>query len=508
MNNCFVTTPIYYLNSDPHIGHAYTNVIGECIVNWEKLKQNKTFFLTGTDEHGQKVENSARNFNKSPIEFVDYYAKIFQNLADILGIQYNDFIRTTEDRHCKAVQELWRILKSKGFIYSGCYKGWYSIRDEAFYDESEIVDGKAPTGAVVEWREEESYFFKLSSFQDKLLAFYKQNSNFIMPHSRMNEVANFVSSGLKDLSVSRTNFTWGVKVPDDDRHVVYVWIDALTNYISALGFPNKSSERYQDFWQNGKKIHVIGKDILRFHAVYWPAILMACDLPLPNCLVAHGWWLNDGEKISKSLGNVIDPFALIEKFGCEYFKYFMLTETGINNDGNYKESRFIEKINNDLANNFGNLISRTTNMIVQYFDGVVNQPKIGDAKHDCKFQKLESFAEDFIEKYKKAMDEYKFNVASQDAMAFSTEINKFIDDSKPWVLGKSSEESDRILLNDILYTAINMIEILVISMIPFIKDSGVKILSELGVENCSLEFKNKSKFYKISSKINIFNRLV
>jgi methionyl-tRNA synthetase len=503
MNNCFVSTPIYYVNSDPHIGHAYTNVISECIVNWEKLKQNKTFFLTGTDEHGQKVETSAKNADKSPIEFVDYYAGIFKELADSLNIQYDDFIRTTEDRHAKAVQECWKILKNNGFIYLGHYKGWYSVRDEAFYDESEIIDGKAPTGAPVEWREEESYFFKLSAFQDKLLNFYKENPDFIMPHSRANEVINFVEGGLKDLSVSRTNFTWGIKVPDDERHVVYVWIDALINYISALGFPDCSVERYKDFWENSKKIHVIGKDILRFHAVYWPAMLMACDLPLPSSLVAHGWWLNDGQKISKSLGNVIDPSELMKKFGCEYFKYFMLTETGINNDGNFKESRFIEKINNELVNNFGNLVSRTTNMIVQYFFGIVNKPKNDDEE----ILKLKDLCDDCIEKYKKAMDEYKFNVAAQDLMAFSSEINKFIDEKKPWVLGKSADEKDRKILNDVLYTALDMVRVLTVLMIPFIKDSATKILNDLSIQTYSLVFDSEPECYKIEKKINIFNRL-
>jgi methionyl-tRNA synthetase len=504
MSFSYITTPIYYVNSDPHIGHAYTNVISEAIANWEKFKGSKTFFLTGTDEHGQKIETAAKNLGKEPSEFVKIYADVFKNLADKLEIGYDDFIRTTEDRHKKVVQELWKILQNKGFIYLGHYKGWYSIRDEAFYDESELIDGKAPTGAPVEWREEESYFFKLSEFQNKLLEFYKKNPDFIIPNSRAHEIVNFVSGGLKDLSISRTNFTWGVKVPSDEKHVIYVWIDALTNYISALGL---DTEKYKNYWVESKKIHVLGKDILRFHAVYWPAILMACDLPLPNHLVTHGWWMNDGQKISKSIGNVIDPFNLIEKYGLEYFKYFFLTETGINNDGNFKDERFIEKINSDLVNNFGNLVSRTTNMAIQYFNGKVTKP---DDKYLGDFRDLLNAKEIFIKNYIQSMNEYKFNVASGEFMSFATEVTKFTDNMKPWSLAKKiNEDGVTQLLNAVLYFSLDMVRVLTLALVPFLKQTSSLILKELGLQSWSIkDLSDVSPIgYDIDEKLNLFKRL-
>eukprot|EP00977_Amphora_coffeiformis_P029695 scaffold42408_cov176-Amphora_coffeaeformis.AAC.4 len=308
-----ITTPIYYVNDKPHIGHAYTSTACDVIARFMRLSGRDVFFLSGTDEHGQKVEQSAANRGMNPQDFVDEVSVNFRELLDLLNISNDAFIRTTEEAHKASVQHLWNVMVDKGYIYLGNYEGWYSVRDECFYNESELVDGKAPTGADVEWvSKEESYFFKLSEFQDKLLQFYEDNPDFIAPESRRNEVVSFVKGGLRDLSISRTSFQWGVKVPKDDGHVMYVWIDALTNYISALGYPNEGSDsNYSKFWPGA--LHVVGKDILRFHAVYWPAMLMAADLPLPKRLFAHGWWTKDGQKISKSLGNVIDPVELCEK---------------------------------------------------------------------------------------------------------------------------------------------------------------------------------------------------
>jgi methionyl-tRNA synthetase len=499
MKNCLITTPIYYVNGAPHIGHAYTNMVASCIVEWKKLQYYQTFFLTGTDEHGQKVETTARNAQISVEDFADQNSKIFRDLADFLKIEYDDFIRTTEDRHKKAVQILWQILEKNGYIYLGSYEGWYSMRDEAFYDESELIDGKAPTGADVQWHKEESYFFKLSKFQDKLLDFYYKNPNFILPANRFDEVINFVKGGLKDLSISRTSFKWGIPVPNNEKHVIYVWIDALTNYISALNFSeDKKDSKYQNFWENSEKIHVIGKDILRFHAVYWPAMLMAADLPLPNHLIAHGWWIKDGEKISKSLGNVIDPFELGQKFGIDYMRYFFLTECGLNTDGNYTESRFAEKINGDLVNNFGNLLSRTTNMAVQYLKGEIVK-KDGEI-YDSFFENRSEFLQNFV----MFMDEYKFHAAANEIFRFSGMINQFIDQYKPWILAKNEEMN---LLNDVLYLAIHGIKTILICLKPFIPLKVDEILKILNFESDFSKIDEKENKLFIKEKVNCFARI-
>ena len=306
-----ITTPIYYVNDKPHIGHAYTSTACDVIARFMRLKGREVCFVSGTDEHGQKVEQSAAKIGVEPQAFVDDVSKTFRDLLHVLNISNDVFIRTTEDRHKKAVQHLWQTLVEKDAIYLGSYEGWYSVRDECYYNESELVEGKAPTGSDVIWQEKEpTYFFRLSAFEDRLLEYYKNNPDFIAPESRKNEVVGFVSGGLRDLSISRTSFNWGVPVPDDDDHIMYVWIDALANYISAIGYPN-DQEQFQKFWP--ASLHIVGKDILRFHAVYWPALLMAADLPVPRRVFAHGWWTKDGEKISKSLGNVIDPLELVEE---------------------------------------------------------------------------------------------------------------------------------------------------------------------------------------------------
>mmetsp|Transcript_29875 Transcript_29875/g.33546 ORF Transcript_29875/g.33546 Transcript_29875/m.33546 type:complete len:406 (-) Transcript_29875:14-1231(-) len=307
-----ITTPIYYVNDKPHIGHAYTSTACDVIARFMRLSGREVFFLSGTDEHGQKVEQSAEKKGIPPQEFVDDVSQNFKDLLDLLEITNDKFIRTTEDDHKKSAQHMWKVLVDKGYIYKGTYSGWYSVRDECFYNDSELIDGKAPTGAEVEWvAKEDSYFFKLSAFEDKLLDYYDANPDFIAPQTRRNEASSFVKGGLRDLSVSRTSFTWGIPVPDDEGHIMYVWMDALTNYMSALGYPNNDNgSNFSKFWPAA--LHIVGKDILRFHTVYWPAFLMAADLPLPKRVFAHGWWTKDGEKISKSLGNTIDPVGLVE----------------------------------------------------------------------------------------------------------------------------------------------------------------------------------------------------
>ena len=364
MENKYFTTPIYYVNDKPHIGHAYTSISVDVLKRFYKLRGYGSYFLTGTDEHGQKVEKAALDKGVDPKKFTDQVSENFRALSDILNLDNDDFIRTTEDRHIKSVQNLWNRLLENDEIYLSKYSGWYSVRDEAFVAENEITekDGKKfnSFGSELTWVEEESYFFRLSKWQDRLLELYDSIPNFVHPKSRLNEVKSFVSGGLKDLSISRTTFKWGIDVPNDDKHIMYVWLDALTNYISALGFPDQENEKYKNFWPG---IHVVGKDILRFHAVYWPAFLMAAGLKPPKQIVAHGWWTNEGEKISKSLGNVIDPIELIRVYGLDQVRYFLMREVPFGNDGDFSKDAMINRINGDLSNNFGNLMQRVLSFI-------------------------------------------------------------------------------------------------------------------------------------------------
>ena len=364
MENKYFTTPIYYVNDKPHIGHAYTSISVDVLKRFYKLRGYGSYFLTGTDEHGQKVEKAALDKGVDPKKFTDQVSENFRALSYILKLDNDDFIRTTEDRHIKSVQNLWNRLLENDEIYLSKYSGWYSVRDEAFVAENEITekDGKKfnSFGSELTWVEEESYFFRLSKWQDRLLELYDSIPNFVHPKSRLNEVKSFVSGGLKDLSISRTTFKWGIDVPNDDKHIMYVWLDALTNYISALGFPDQENEKYKDFWPG---IHVVGKDILRFHAVYWPAFLMAAGLEPPKQIVAHGWWTNEGEKISKSLGNVIDPIELINVYGLDQIRYFLMREVPFGNDGDFSKDAMINRINGDLSNNFGNLMQRVLSFI-------------------------------------------------------------------------------------------------------------------------------------------------
>ncbi|MEK9848844.1 MAG: methionine--tRNA ligase, partial [Rhodospirillaceae bacterium] len=362
----YITTPIYYVNDLPHIGHAYTTLACDVTARFKRLDGYDVFFLTGTDEHGQKVEKSAALAGVEPQAFTDRVSQNFLDLTKAMNFSQSQFIRTTETRHKEACQEIWRRLQDNGHIYLGKYSGWYAVRDEAFYDESELKtaeDGKktAPSGAEVEWVEEPSYFFDLSKWQDKLLDFYEKNPDFIAPQSRRNEVISFVSGGLKDLSISRTSFKWGVPVPNDPEHIMYVWLDALTNYLTATGFPGPYNEGCADFWP--ADLHMVGKDILRFHAVYWPAFLMGAGIELPKRIFAHGWWTNEGQKISKSLGNIIDPYEISEKYGLDQVRFFLLREVPFGNDGDFSQNSMINRINSELANDLGNLLQRSLSMV-------------------------------------------------------------------------------------------------------------------------------------------------
>ncbi len=368
----FITTPIYYVNDTPHLGHAYTTVACDVLARFMRLDGRHVRFLTGTDEHGQKVEQSARANGESPQEFTDRISATFREMARLLDISNDDFIRTTEPRHIRGVQALWRELERRGEIYLGRFAGWYSVRDEAFYDEGELVDGKAPTGAEVEWLEEENYFFRLSAWQDRLLEFYEANPDAVAPRSRRNEVISFVRSGLRDLSISRTSFSWGIPVPGNPKHVIYVWLDALANYITAIGYPDTRDPEFATFWP--ADIHVVGKDILRFHAVYWPAFLMAAGIEPPRRVFAHGWWTVEGQKMSKSLNNFIPPKQLVDSYGLDPVRYFLLRELPFGSDGDFSRRAVVGRLNGDLANDFGNLAQRVLVMINRNCAGCVPEP--------------------------------------------------------------------------------------------------------------------------------------
>jgi methionyl-tRNA synthetase len=367
----YVTTPIFYVNGAPHIGHAYAVVAADVMARWKRLDGYEVFFLTGTDEHGQKVEQAARDAGLDPQGFTDRISAEFQDMARVMGASNDDWIRTTEPRHKVSTAELWRRIQAAGDIYLGHYEGWYAVRDEAFYDEEELVtrpDGTrlAPTGAPVAWMQEPSYFFRLSAWQDRLLKFYEENPDFIAPAARRNEVLGFVRGGLHDVSISRTTLKWGIPVPDAPGHVMYVWLDALNNYVTACGFPDETAPRWR-FWP--ADLHLIGKDILRFHAIYWPAFLMSAGLPVPRRVFASGWWTVEGEKMSKSLGNVIDPRELVATFGLDPVRFFMLREVPFGNDGDYSRRALIGRMNNELANDLGNLAQRSLSLIARNCEG-------------------------------------------------------------------------------------------------------------------------------------------
>ncbi|QOD38847.1 methionine--tRNA ligase [Candidatus Wolbachia massiliensis] len=473
--NLYITTPIYYVNDNPHIGHAYTSLLCNVIARFMKLAGKNVKFTTGTDEHGQKIEKAAKAKEMQPKEFTDEVSVSFKELAKCMNFQYDDFIRTTEERHEKAVIALWNRLKERGQIYLDSYSGWYSVRDEAFYQESELIDGKAPTGAEVQWIKEESYFFRLSNWQDKLLKLYDNQPNFIFPESRKNEVVSFVKSGLTDLSISRTSFNWGIKVPGNDKHVIYVWIDALTNYLTSIGFPTIEGEEYNRFWANGSSfnVHVIGKDILRFHAVYWPAILFAADLPLPKQIAVHGWWLNEGEKISKSLGNVIDPIGLAEEFGVDQLRYFLLREASFGQDGNFSKKNMINRINSELANNIGNLVQRTISFLHKQCSGAVptvdqSLLKNEESLPDCKA---------ILDQVMDHLSKYEFNHIILLIINISSEANAYIDKSAPWTLSKT----DRERMSLVIYKLLEYIRIIGILLQPIVPKSAEMILDQLQI---------------------------
>ena len=492
----FITTPIYYVNDVPHIGHAYTTIACDILSRFSKLKGDQTFFLTGTDEHGQKVEKAALSKKKDTQDFVDEMSQNFRDLIPYLGCQIDDFIRTTEERHKIATQFLWNKLKDNDEIYLSNYEGWYSIRDEAFYLESELTKTEngfiAPSGAPVEWVKEESYFFKLSKWEDKLIKYYEKNPKSILPNSRYNEVLSFIKGGLKDLSISRTTFKWGVEVPETDNHVMYVWIDALCNYITALNYPNTNNESFKTFWPG---IHIVGKDILRFHAVYWPAFLMAAGLEPPKQIFAHGWWTNEGQKISKSIGNIINPYEIIEKYGLDQIRFFLFREVPFGNDGDFSKDAIAQRINADLSNNYGNLIQRIASFIIKNANAEVSKPK----KIEKKNEKLIKDFNVTFKNYLNNMENFHIDRALKNIFEYLSEVNAYVDEQAPWALKKT----DTTRMQDVLYV-ITLITIKCSVLLqPILPSSIDKILNIYNFSLKELNLVNINNFNPNKIKLNL-----
>ena len=474
--NFYITTPIYYPSGKPHMGHAYSSIVADIFARFKRLEKYDVLFLTGTDEHGQKIQKEAKKNKKDPKVFCDEISETFRSLTKKLNLSNDDFIRTTEKRHHKSVIEIWNRLVDSGDIYLDNYSGWYSISDEAFYDEDEIEDKNdkkisKSSGSSVEWVEEESYFFKLSAWSEKLLEFYKDNQNFILPPSRKNEVERFVEKGLKDLSISRTSFTWGIPVPKNEKHVIYVWLDALTNYISALNFPDIYDKKYKEFWP--ADVHIIGKDILRFHAVYWPAFLLAAKLPLPKRVFGHGWILSNDKKMSKSLGNILDPIEIINKYGIDQLRYYLVKEVSLGNDGSVSMENLKNCINNDLANNYGNLCQRVFSFIKK---NCANKIPKSYNLNDIDNKLLENLKNN-LPKLINLMNNQDLNEYIKIVVSFSFDANKYFNDSEPWAVKKKDPKR----MNTILFTISQQIKNISILLNPIIPEATNKVLNSMNI---------------------------
>ncbi len=505
--NYYITTPIYYPSAKPHMGHAYSSIIADFFARFKRIDGFKVYFLTGTDEHGLKIQRAAEKKGVEPLAFCDEISKTFKNLSKTLNLTNNDFIRTTESRHKKSVQYLWEELKKNDDIYLSKYSGWYSVSDEAFYNEDEIEDLDNKKVAIsskspVEWVDEESYFFRLSKWEKALLEFYEKNPDFISPASRKNEVISFVKSGLKDLSVSRKSFSWGIKVPNDDDHVIYVWLDALTNYISALNYPNKDDELYKKFWP--ASVHLIGKDILRFHAIYWPAFLLAAKITPPKKVYGHGWILSNEEKMSKSKGNILDPLEIIKQYGLDPLRYYLIKEVSFGNDGNISQERLEDCINSDLANNFGNLCQRVSAFVIKNCDSKVPE-KIKFENDDIKI--LDDYSQN-LDKLRSEIDNQNINYYIDYIVNRLFEANKYFNDQEPW-----KKKDDKIRLNTIVYTTLEIVRKVTFLLYPIIPQSSLKALKIFNLEEKDVIFQSigNNEFLKKGSAINkidiLFNKI-
>jgi methionyl-tRNA synthetase len=471
----YITTPIYYVNDQPHIGHAYTTLACDVLARFKRLDGFDVFFLTGTDEHGQKVEKAAAEAGIDPQTFTDRVSEHFREMTRAMGIANDDFIRTTEARHTVACSALWQRLVEAGEIYLGAYEGWYAVRDEAFYDEGETTlrpDGTriGPSGAPVEWVREPSYFFRLSAWQGRLLEFYEKHPDFILPTTRRNEVLGFVRGGLKDLSISRTSFRWGIPVPGDPAHVMYVWLDALTNYVTATGWPETTGPRV-DFWP--ADLHMVGKDILRFHAVFWPAFLMAAGLAPPRRVFAHGWWLIEGEKMSKSLGNVIKPADLVARYGLDPVRFFLLREVPFGNDGDFARRALVNRMNVELANDLGNLAQRTLSLVARNCDG--RMPAAGSLTEDDTAMLHAAAALPAM--LRERLDRQAFSDALEDVWKVIRAANGYIDRQAPWALRKT----DLARMQTVLRVLTDALRCIATVLQPFMPDSMAKMLDQIGV---------------------------
>ena len=501
--NYYITTPIYYPSAKPHMGHAYSSIIADFFARFKKIDGYKVHFLTGTDEHGLKIQRAAENKGVETSKFCEEISQTFKNLTKTLNLSNTDFIRTTEQRHKKSVQYLWEELKKNDDIYLSKYSGWYSVSDEAFYNDDEIedVDNKKiaiSSKSQVEWVDEESYFFRLSKWEKPLLDFYDENPDFISPETRRNEVISFVKNGLKDLSVSRKSFSWGIKVPNDDNHVIYVWLDALTNYLSALNYPNKDDPLFKSFWP--ASVHLIGKDILRFHAVYWPAFLLAANIKLPKKVYGHGWILSNDEKMSKSKGNILDPLEIIDQYGLDPLRYYLIKEVSFGNDGNISQDKLEDCINSDLANNFGNLCQRVTAFTIKNCESKI--------PNKIKFNKDDLY---ILDKYEKNLDVIRSKIDNQNINYYIDyivnslfEANKYFNDQEPW-----KKKDDTIRLNTIVYTTLEVVRKISFLLYPIIPDSSLKALKifNLTEKDINLNSIGNKEFLVKGNPINKINIL-
>ena len=494
----YITTPIYYPSAKPHMGHAYSSIIADFFARFKRMDGYDVHFLTGTDEHGLKIQRSAEKQDIDPLQFCNQISQTFRDLSKTLNLTNTDFIRTTEDRHKKTVQYLWNELEKNDDIYLSKYSGWYSVSDEAFYSDNEIedIDGNKRSTASkssVEWIEEESYFFRLSKWEKPLLDYYESHPDFISPESRRNEVISFVKGGLKDLSVSRKSFSWGIKVPNNNDHVIYVWLDALTNYISALNFPDTNDQLFKDFWP--ASIHLIGKDILRFHAVYWPAFLLAAKIKLPSKIYGHGWILSGDEKMSKSKGNILDPIKIINEYGLDPLRYYLIKEVSFGNDGNISQERLEDCINSDLANNFGNLCQRVTAFAIKNCDSLIS--------NNIEFQQDDLT---ILNKYKDNLSNIRDKIDNQDINFYIDyiinslfEANKYFNDQEPW-----KKKNDPIRLHTIVYTTLEIVRKISFLLYPIIPNSSLKALKifDLNENDINLSSIENNEFLVKGSRIN------